>query len=216
MFLKGARSVFVGSPGKTGNHPDIRSLVSGSLNDMSERVGSESRWLSADIKVLRQRTIDRYHASSISRIVDIALTSQLCQFSEDPLNSASGQILAQYQAIAMLDPDSPQRWQPFSFSTLALEEMGSKPYLGFATNMDFFAAMTCVVSNPDIAAVRVEFADGRIAEDQLENNTLGVLVTHDSPPTWPSAAVVRFLDAAGREIVSGLQPVGMPALDSVW
>lgn len=70
-----------------------------------------------------------------------------------------------------------------------------------------------LIAAPDVAAVRIELADGTSVEDTPSRRSIQVVALFRSPAAWAGDATVRVLDSAGKELATqrlAMSPGGRP------
>lgn len=210
--------MFLGSPGKMASHPNLGPLMVEHYNEIGIRLGEPKRLSNENVKVIQQRTLqDRPHPVDPHDSGRVALSTCLALMSpfEDLTGTISldtGLLLVQFQAIHRLDQSGDGNWQAFSSRAVELGSPPLKPYVALGAITEGFFILSMLATHPDVATVRVELADGRIFEDQVEDDTLVIFMPHESATDARTSGTFRILDQSGREIIVADQSISPEVL----
>lgn len=181
--------------GKSGPHPDLSGLVISHFMRTSVNLSVRREQL----EVLQQRTFfDLPHPNPQLRKSNRTSISSCLAILHLP---APGDDLLVLCAAAQ-----EQAQAEWLIVGSTVQEMGNpplKPYVAVGHIMPKTALVFGLfVVNPQVAALRVELADGTIAEDSVSNKTLHLLVPFRTNAAIAREALVRVLDQGGKEIVA--------------
>lgn len=176
------------SQGTIGPHPDL-SLVAADALSMPERDFMVSP---AQLSHLQQRTFyDLSHPRSGGRV---AVSTCLVMVQHGQQN-----ILALVEA-AREAPDG--RWFSIGTTTKPLDNP-QQPFVAVGSVLPKTGLNVGVyATDPQVRTLRIELADGTVAEDTASNSSLHVFVPFRSAAAWSADAIVRLLDPSGNELVS--------------
>jgi len=192
------------SPGAAGPHPDLTALIAASLNAL----GRGATATPAQVTVLQRRTfaeLPHPHPRVGGRI---ALASCLAL-----LHGTAQETLVLFEAMR---PTGAEDWGPGGNLTTMAVDARRCPFTAVGSIIPRTGLNVGVlIAAPDVAAVRIELADGTSVEDTPCRRSIQVVALFRSPAAWAGDATVRVLDSAGKELATqrlAMSPGGPPGL----
>lgn len=180
------------SPGTAGPHPDLTALIVASLNAMGQGAAVGP----TQLVVLQQRTfadLPHPHPRVGGRT---ALASCLAL-----LHGAAQDTLVLFEAMR---PTGADAWGPGgNLTTMAVGVPQRRPCTAVGSVIPRTGLNVGVlIAADDVAAVRIELADGTSVEDTPSRRSIQVVALFRSPAAWAADAIVRVLDSAGQELAT--------------
>lgn len=188
--------------GKAGSHPDVRELLAVSLSENFRKAGIPATPSREQLEVLQQRTfLDRQHPNRrIGGVV--AITSCLAVLRSGAKLPSGARLDDHLILFEALRPATTSGWEVVGVTGKGLGDPPLLPFVGALMVTRNGLSCGAYVSDPRVATQRVEFADGTIVEDGVENRSLHLFIPFSSPAAWARDAVVRLLDSSGAEVVA--------------
>jgi hypothetical protein len=191
--------------GKVGPHPDLATLLgSGSAEPILGMAVNPDR-----VEVLQQRTfLDLPHPNARKR-GRIAISSGLAI-----VHQGDHDILGLFE-VGRAEGES--RWGMMGAVTRQVSRPLREPFAMVGSVIPRTGLnVGGIPGDAEVAALRIELADGTTVEDAVSDRGFLLLALFRSPAAWAHDAVVRLLDSTGKEVASQSTyvkpelPPGMP------